>query len=54
MTFPTALILAIITTLAYNGRYYEILALLIWAAFIEFVVNSRKYPKIDKFFDDVF
>jgi hypothetical protein len=52
--FPTIIIAVLITILAYGGRYNEILASLIFMGFVSIVVNSKKYPRVNEFFDRVF
>ena len=53
LDFPTFVIAFCITILAYGGRYYEIMFLVIFMGFLVIVVNSEKYPKINRFFDTI-
>jgi hypothetical protein len=54
LNFPTFIIFVLITILAYGERYNEILASIVFAGFVSIVVNSKRYPKINDFFEKVF
>ncbi|MFA6138986.1 MAG: hypothetical protein WC667_13005 [Sulfurimonas sp.] len=52
--FPTFFIMFCTTIFAYGSRYNEIIAVVVWAGFVSIVVKSRKYPRVNDFFDTVF
>lgn len=44
----------LITILTYNQMYKEILVYVIFAGFVSIVLNSRKYKRVNDFFDSLF
>lgn len=52
--FPLLFIITIIIALTYLEQYNTILAMLIFAGFVKFVVNSKQYKGVNDFFDTAF
>jgi len=47
--------IVIMVLIVLYGEQYELIAMLIiWTAFLILVVNSNKYPRINRFFDSIF
>ena len=52
--FPVILITTLMLTLALFEQYGMILLVVLFGGFVSIIVNSGKYPKINKLFDSVF
>jgi acyl-CoA synthetase (AMP-forming)/AMP-acid ligase II len=52
--FPTVITTVLVSILLYSEHYIVIALSIVWAAFIVIVLNSNKYPRVNKIFDSIF